>query len=123
MNFEQWLCRYNPVNNHLDDNASFQDENNNGIMFETFGDELQYVLDIANTEPNRVWTYVDGDDGTYVTNGYHLVNRIGYFITAVPYDDEGGTKPFMDVQVDSYDEYDPDEDLHPSFDPVLKNEV
>jgi hypothetical protein len=29
----------------------------------------------------------------------------------------------MDVQVDSYDEYDPDEDLHPSFDPVLKNEV
>jgi hypothetical protein len=120
MNFEEWLEKYQPVDNHLDNNASFQDENGNGIMFETFGEELQYVLSIANNEPNQVWTYVDGDDGTYVTNGYHLVNRIGYFITAVPYDDEGGTKPFLDVLVD---EYDPDEELHPSFDPVLKNEV
>lgn len=123
MNFEDWEYKYKPVLNHLDGNASFQDEQGNGIMFETFGDELQYVLKIANSEPNRVWTYVDGDEGTWVTNGYHLVNRIGYFITAVPYDDKGGTEPFMDVQVDSYDEYDPDEDLHPAFDPVLKNEV
>jgi hypothetical protein len=121
--FEEWLEKYQPVDNHLDNNASFQDENGNGIMFETFGDELQYVLSIANNEPNQVWTYVDGDDGTYVTNGYHLVNRIGYFITAVPYDDKGGNEPFLDVRVDEYDEYDPDEDLHPSFDPVLKNEV
>jgi hypothetical protein len=28
-----------------------------------------------------VWTYVDGDGGTYIVDGYHLVNRIGYFIT------------------------------------------
>lgn len=123
MNFEEWLEKYQPVDNHLDNNASFQDENGNGIMFETFGDELQYVLSIANNEPNQVWTYVDGDDGTYVTNGYHLVNRIGYFITSVPYDDS--KEPFLDVLVDSYeeDEYDPDEDLHPSFDPVLRNEA
>lgn len=123
--FEEWLEKYQPVDNHIDNNASFQDENGNGIMFETFGDELQYVLSIANNEPNQVWTYVDGDDGTYVTNGYHLVNRIGYFITSVPYDDKDGTEPFLDVLVDLYeeDEYDPDEDLHPAFDPVLKNEV
>lgn len=121
--FEEWLEKYQPVDNHIDNNASFQDENGNGIMFETFGDELQYVLSIANSEPNQVWTYVDGDDGTYVTNGYHLVNRIGYFITSVPYDDS--KEPFLDVLVDLYeeDEYDPDEDLHPAFDPVLKNEV
>jgi hypothetical protein len=56
-----------------------------------------------------VWTYVDGDDGTYVTNGYHLVNRIGYFITEVPYDDKGGTEPFLDVLVDLYDEFDEEE--------------
>ena len=105
--FEEWQGRYCPIDNHLDDNASFQDENGNGIMFETFGDELQYVLSIANKEPNQVWTYVDGDDGTYVTNGYHLVNRIGYFITAVPYDDKDGTEPFLDVLVD---EYEPDEE-------------
>jgi hypothetical protein len=109
LNFEDWEYRYKPVKNHLDDNASFQDEHGNGIMFETFGDELQYVLGVASKEPDRVWTYVDGDDGTYVTNGYHLVNRIGYFITDVPYDDKGGTEPFLDVLVDLYDEYDEEE--------------
>jgi phosphate-selective porin len=106
MNFEEWLDKYKPVNNHLVNNASFQDENGNGIMFETYGIELGYVLGVASHRPNTVWTYVDGDEGTYVTNGYHLVNRIGYFITSVPYDDEGGTKPFLDVLVD---EYEPDE--------------
>jgi hypothetical protein len=106
MNFEEWQSRYCPIDNHLDDNASFQDENGNGIMFETFGDELQYVLDIANTEPNQVWTYIDGDQGTWITNGYHLVNRIGYFITAVPYDDKGGTEPFLDILISEEEDVD-----------------
>ena len=102
MTFEEWLDKYKPVNNHLVKNASFQDENGNGIMFETYDIELGYVLGVASSEPNKVWTYVDGDDGTYVTNGYHLVNRIGYFITEVPYDDS--KEPFLDVLVDLYEE-------------------
>jgi hypothetical protein len=106
MTFEEWLDKYKPIPNHLDSNASFQDEDGEGIMFETYGDELEYVLSIANSEPNRVWTYVDGDEGTWVTNGYRLVNRIGYFITEIPYDDKGSTEPFLDVQVDQYEEYD-----------------
>jgi hypothetical protein len=57
--------------------------------FETYGEELDHVLKIANSEPNRVWTLVDGDDGNmYIINGYHLVNRINYFITAYPFEGE-----------------------------------
>ena len=107
MNLEEWFEKYKPINNHLDDNASFQDEHGDGAMFETFGEELEYVLKIANTEPDRVWTYVDGDEGTWITNLYQLVNRIGYFITEVPYDDKNGTEPFLDVLVS---EYEPDEE-------------
>ena len=69
-------------------------------MFETFGVELGYVLATADLKPNHVWTLVEGDGGTYVVNGYHLVNRIGYFVTQVPYDDKNGTEPFLDVLVD-----------------------
>lgn len=101
MTFEEWLDRYKPVPNHLDSNASFQDESGSGIMFETFGEELEYVLSVANTEPRRVWTYMDGDDGTFVGDGYHLVNRIGYFITELP-SEEG---VFIEAQVDTYEEY------------------
>jgi hypothetical protein len=51
-------------------------------MFETYGKELNFVMAADN---DYIWTYGDGDDdGTYVWNGYSIVNRIGYFITEVP---------------------------------------
>jgi hypothetical protein len=50
-------------------------------MFETFDVELGFVLGVNSTSSQKVWTYVDGDGGTYIVDGYHLVNRIGYFIT------------------------------------------
>ena len=31
---------------------------------------------------------MDGDEGVYIVNGYHFVNRIQYYITEVPYDPE-----------------------------------
>ena len=59
--------------NHFRDRAPF-----NGCMFETFGDELQEVLD---SDVDLVCTIIEGDDGgLYVTNGYRLVNRLGYLI-------------------------------------------
>lgn len=104
MDLDKWFEEYKPVVNHLESNASFQDENGVGVMFETFGAELEYVLSIANTEPDRVWTYMDGDEGTFIGNGYHLVNRIGYFITEKPCDFD-----FVDVEVDYYDDYEDEE--------------
>jgi hypothetical protein len=54
-------------------------------MFETYGSELEFIRTI---NPNHVWTLGDGDDGgMYIWNGYGIVNRIGYFITAVPFED------------------------------------
>lgn len=35
-----------------------------------------------------VWTVVDGDEGTAIVAGRHLVNRIGYIITEVPRADD-----------------------------------
>jgi hypothetical protein len=54
-------------------------------MFEIYGDEVEFV---KSQDSNRIWTYSDGDNGgTYISDGYHVVNRIGYFVTTVPYDD------------------------------------
>jgi hypothetical protein len=75
--FEFWLEEFKPITNHIDDNASFD-----GIMFETYGDEVEFV---KQQDPRCIWTYGDGDDGgSYIWNGWHFVNRIGYFITEVP---------------------------------------
>lgn len=80
MELEEWDKIYSPVKNHLDENASFD-----GVMFETYGQEVEYVL----VKDNRyVWTYIQGDDGMYIIPNYHLVNRIGYFITNKPWENE-----------------------------------
>jgi hypothetical protein len=80
MNYEQWAEAYQPRANHLRDEET--------DLFETHGVELGYVLATADIKPAHVWTLVDGDGGTYVVNGYHLVNRIAYMITHEPFTGE-----------------------------------
>lgn len=76
MTYEEWHEEFCPMVNPFDTNASFD-----GLMFETYDKELGFVLGVNSCYPLKVWTYVDGDSGTYIVDGYHLVNRIGYFIT------------------------------------------
>ena len=96
---EDWFDQFQPIPNHLDDNASFQTEEGVGYMFETYDDELRFV---QSQEPNRIWTYCDGDDnGTYIFQGMRIVNRIGYFVTSVPFD---GSKDYQ-IQINDEDLY------------------
>ena len=73
---ETFYETYQPIKNHLDENASF-----NGCMFETFGHELQFVIAQPLT---NIWTLIELDGQQSIVSGAHLVNRLGYFITAVP---------------------------------------
>ncbi len=96
---EEWFDQFQPIPNHIDDNASFQTEDGVGYMFETYDDELRFV---QSQEPNRIWTYCDGDNsGTYIFQGMRIVNRIGYFVTTVPFD---GSKDYQ-IQISSEDVY------------------
>ena len=68
------------IPNHIDLNASW-----NGTMFETYGEEVEYVKTLIDS--NRVWTLVDVDYGMSVIAGWAFVNRIGYFISEEPWID------------------------------------
>ena len=81
---EEWESKYKPSNNHIDPDASWQDEEGNGVLFETYGPELDFITSV---DPHKVWTYVDGDYGLYLINGFHIVNRIGYFYCQEPWID------------------------------------
>ena len=85
---EQFDGYFNLIDNHINDNASFD-----GKMFETYGLELECVIEMA--KQNRVITIVesDGDEvddegdlipNMYYVSGMHHVNRIGYLITQNP---------------------------------------
>ena len=84
ISFEEWAETYKPIVNTISGSASF-DDGDGGLMFETYGEEVKFVLFSMVHGPRNVWTYIDGDDGnTLIVEGYHLVNRIGHFITEVP---------------------------------------
>jgi len=105
---DEFYEKYNPVQNHLDNEASW-----GGTLYETFGDELDYCFELAKKE-NRVWTILECDDlepddddddddedddeegddeiyqpsCLYIVSGFHYVNRIGFMITKTPYNEE-----------------------------------
>lgn len=83
---DEFIQQYPLLTNHLNANASWAYGDGPGCLFETFGPELAFV---RQQDPRTIWTLVDGDDGDqYVVSGYHLVNRIGYFISTVPVPDD-----------------------------------
>jgi hypothetical protein len=73
------------------------------VMFETYGDELDFVKSQNN---NNVWTYVQGDLSMLLVNGYSIVNRLGYYITEVPWEDDKDYTVVLseDVECECYDE-------------------
>jgi len=71
---EEFYEKFTPIENHIDDNAGWD-----GCMFETYGDESDFV---AEQDNNNVWTIIEGDDDDiFIESGYHFVNRMGYLIT------------------------------------------
>lgn len=98
MSYDNWFEKYKPVMNHITnegENGSY-----NGRYFETHGKELEYVQQFAETNPNKVWTLLTGTEcGDVLTNGFHYVNRYGYFITEVPFEGDD-VEIYMDGSAD-----------------------
>lgn len=74
----EFEAMFTMVKNHLDNNAGLD-----GCMFETYGEEMDYIQSLADSK--KVWTYIEGDDDLYFVTGLHRVNRLGYFVTTEPY--------------------------------------
>ena len=87
MTFEEWHDKYKPIKNWLN-----KDEDTE--MFDTHGVEVGAVLGVNRFDMGKVWTLAEGDEGMYITNGFHYVNRMGYFVTEVPFEDDG----FLEVE-------------------------
>lgn len=92
MNYDQWAETYKPMTNHID-------KESDTILYETYGEELNYIRAKASFRPAHVWTLVDGEDGTYIINGYHFVNRIAYIVTEEPFKGD-----FLEVLDSLYEE-------------------
>ncbi len=86
MSEDEFDEQYPLLTNHLNPHASWAFGDGPGCLFETYGKELDFV---RSQDPRIIWTLVDGDDGNqYVMSGYHLVNRVGYLVSTIPFPDD-----------------------------------
>ena len=54
----------------------------NDMFSETYGEYLDYINIISG---EYIWTLIDTDNGLYLVNGRHFVNRINYIICEIPH--------------------------------------
>lgn len=87
LTWDEFVAQFNPETNKFS-----KDPDNK--MYETYGEEVEWV---ARMDPHYIWTYLDTDGGSVTVEGMHYVNRIGYYITEVPWED--GTSYEVDLEM------------------------
>ena len=93
--WDEWAEKFKPIKNHLDSDPD-------QLLFEIYGEEIEFV---RNYDPRYVWTNLQGDMSDLICAGYHYVNRIGYYITEVPWDDDMDYALLsVEVECECYDE-------------------
>ena len=102
---DEFYEKFKPIDNHLDKDAGWD-----GKLYETFGEEREFCFKLSQKQ-NCVWTVIECDDIIadddddddideddyeppcyYIVSGFHIINRIGFFITEIPYDTDTEVK-------------------------------
>jgi hypothetical protein len=76
ISYEEWLVKYRPIKNPFDANAA-----DDGCMFETYGPDFEFV---RQQPVGIVWTLVEDGEKLFVCEGFHYINRLGYYVTEIP---------------------------------------
>jgi hypothetical protein len=76
---DEWEEKYLPIKNPNNDWGG------DYSSFETYSPDVTFV---SEQPDNTIWTEMDGEDGVYIVSGYHLVNRIQYYITQKPWTED-----------------------------------
>lgn len=76
IDFDKFESDFKLKKNKFDKDAAFD-----GYMFETYGEELNFIEKENQKNPQKIWTVLDVDGDLIVVNGYHVVDRFGYFIS------------------------------------------
>jgi len=80
INYCDFIEKYKPIKNTIELDSPFD-----GHMFETYGEEFNRVL---NTDKKHIWTLIEEDGVLFIVPKKRVVNRLGYFITEEPWEDE-----------------------------------
>lgn len=98
-NSDLWFEKFKPIENTSQ--TALWEYDGKKYGFETYGEDLAVV---RKANPAKIWTLIEGDEGQYISAGYHLVNRMGYFICEVAFTDEDKVTDYCDCIYELDDE-------------------
>ena len=75
--WQAFVDKYKPKKNHI--------TKYNDFMFETYGEEFDFIKE---QDFRHVWTWVQGDLSDLIVPGIAYVNRLGYYVTEVPWEND-----------------------------------
>lgn len=78
LGWSAWADKYKPIPNKFSKQP-------NDLMYETYGEEVEYIQSL---DPRYVWTNVQGDMSDLIVAGYAYVNRLCYYVTELPWENE-----------------------------------
>lgn len=80
--FALWVENYQPIPNPRGTGEP------DDIFFDTSHPDVDFV---CSQPPNTIWTEINPNDGedTCIISGYRLINRLGYYITKIPWTSKG----------------------------------
>lgn len=76
LTYEEWIEAFRAVKNPVNPDASFD-----GYLIDTSEEELVWL---AGQNRAKIWTLLETDGALHISEGWHFVNRLGYFVTEVP---------------------------------------
>ena len=83
MDWNDWVEEYKPISKSVRQPDRFSWESDD-YSLETYGLEVECVRFMLCFFTDHVWTYTDDGEDGFISNGYHLVNRLNYYITEKP---------------------------------------
>jgi hypothetical protein len=89
--WSEWENKFKPIKNH------FRDPQHEEIIFETYGEEMEFL---KTQDYRNVWTWVQGDYCDLIVNGFAFVNRIGYYVCEVPWDETKDYEVIISTEVE-----------------------
>ena len=97
MDYDDFIDKYMPVKNTLDEQAGFD-----GMLFETFGDEFDFVTKAGHVDECKVWSLIEMPNGRLViVNGLWILDCVGFFVCRISYK---GKKGQLKVPIDQDDD-------------------
>lgn len=76
--YDIWFDKYKPILVE-----SLETEDKSPRMYETYGEDIKLIKLVSS---NHIWTLLDVDGKLYLCPGFHIVNRINYFVCLEKWD-------------------------------------